>query len=104
MIKLEQTDIPESIDWLKALMGISSAGIAAIAFSFKSDVAVPANFLWGVGFFFASTILTLLAVLFLIQHKQSGNAELSGSAAFTVITSFLTFLFGMGCIAVHVFR
>lgn len=102
MKKFHKDDIPQFIDWLKSTLALSSAGVGAIAFSLKPGIAIPTSYKWGVGFFFASTLLTLLSMLIVIQHKRSPTNFLSERDAYLVIISFIFFLAGMGSVAVYV--
>lgn len=102
-MKFHKEDIPEFIDWLKAILAINSAGIGAIAFSFKAGAVVPTTFKVAVGFFIFSTLLLLQSLLIIIEHKRSSADDLPGWRAGVVVCSIILFLGGMVSVTVNIF-
>ena len=102
-IKVHKEDVAQILDWIKSVVAIDSAGIAAMVFSAK---AAPTtwHFQWAAVAFVVSVILLFSSFMILIEHKRSANQYIGRWKSSVIILGYAAFLAGLVIMCMYLVR
>lgn len=103
MLTVKKEDIKDYLDWLKVLVTIASAAVAAFAFKYEGLPSRPFEIRVASFSFVVALLFLALAFTGLIEHKNSSSDKLSFLAFGFLAIGLLSFLVAFGFLGIKVF-
>ncbi|KGO99171.1 hypothetical protein N791_10850 [Lysobacter defluvii IMMIB APB-9 = DSM 18482] len=101
IFKIKSGDVKDYLDWIKVLVTISSAAVAALLYKYDttSGGAVKA----AATCFCISLLFFVITFAGLIEHKGSTSDDVAGYAAWPLVLGYVFFLAGFGALVIRMF-
>lgn len=101
-LKMKASDVGDYIGWMKVLISICSAAVAALLYKYDASPYMQ-SVKWSALAFCVALVLFLVTFSGLIDHKADTTGSLAGKTKWPLLIGYVSFLLGFAILVGRMF-
>lgn len=101
MLIVSKENIKDYLDWIKTILTICSAAVAALVYKFDGTSVTPTPVKAAAVFFVLALVFFTVAYTGLIEHKDSESSKMRSIASIPLMLAYAAFHLAFGALVVQ---